>query len=216
MWLPFERIKVSRWSRVPLELLHWADAASSYIPAFPSFFIVSCGIILQHAEYVILKRSVYKKQQVSWSLDSAGSSSATLSYPAPFAECVLGREGAIPEGTNPDNLNSTNSFASSSKEWLLRVVAVKNQAGRQVPSAFQVSKVHTERSACHPRWHCHISWSGHICNAWQSRSTLQLAVMVIRLINRLVACEMITCCKTVLINSPRVAVAIWGLSYANY
>lgn len=43
---------------------------------------------------------------------------------------------------------------------------------------------------------------------------MQLAVMIIRLINRPVACEMIICSKTVLINSSRMAVAIWGLSYA--
>lgn len=60
---------------------------------------------------------------------------------------MLGREGAIPEGTNPDNLNSTVSFASSNKERLLQVITVNTEADRQVPSAFQVPKLHTEASS---------------------------------------------------------------------
>lgn len=67
---------------------------------------------------------------------SSGSSSATLSDPALTAERVLGREAAIPEGTNPDNLNSIVSFATSNEKIAVAGHYCKELTGQRGATAF--------------------------------------------------------------------------------
>lgn len=103
-------------SRDPFRLLYWADTASSSFLLSPTFFFFNVVLFFNVQNTLFCKSFFYKKQQVRWSLASAGNSSATPSYQTPFAEHAPGREAAIPEGTNPDNLNSTVSFVTSNEK----------------------------------------------------------------------------------------------------